>query len=206
MIPEEVENWLLLWQPDQDLTAVFEFDWADVAVLREAITQLLIAHIDTLNQLEIDILEDEQFFRLKMLIASNPDTPHMVLEYLSRHGSQSILERIAENPNTPVDVLSQLAVCTCTEVRAAVAENSHTPADLIRNLSSDDNPDIRYTVAENAGTPVEVLQLLEFDDNPYVSHRAKTTLNRLHCGCVQQTEFRQPGQNGFRGLNARPAY
>lgn len=206
MIPEEVENWLLLWRPEQDVTAIFEFEWTNVAVLREAITTLLVTHMETITQLKMDILNDGQFFKLKMLMASNPDTPHMVLEYLSRHSTQSILERIAENPNTPVEVLSQLAMCECTEVRAAVAENAHTPADLIKRLSSDENPDIRYTIAENAGTPVEVLQFLELDDNPYVSHRARKTLNRLQCGCVKHNEFRQLGQKGFRGSNARPAY
>lgn len=203
MIPEEVGNWLLLWQPEQDLTAIFKFNWADAAVLREAITFLLTTHMDAINGLDIDVLDDVNFLRVKMLIASNPETPNTVLEYLAKRSGPSVLERIAENPNTPTWVLEELAGSDWPEVRAAVAENTHAPTDLIKGLSADENPDIRYTVAENAGTPIEVLQLLEFDENPYVSHRAHTTLARLTGGFVQQADFRQDFR---RGLNARPAF
>jgi hypothetical protein len=203
MIPEEVGNWLLLWQPEQDLTAIFKFDWADTAVLREAVTFLLTTHMDAINGLDIDVLDDVNFLRVKMLIASNPETPNAVLEYLAKRSGPCVLERIAENPNTPASVLEDLAGSDWPNVRSAVAENSHSPADLIKDLSGDENPDIRYTVAENAGTPIEVLQLLELDENPYVSHRAHTTLSRLSGGFVQQGNFRQDSR---RGLNARPAY
>lgn len=203
MIPEEVGDWLLLWRPEQDLTEIFQFEWADAGHLRDAVTFLLTTHMDVIRQNGLDVLANRQFLPLKSLIASNPDSPHVVLEYLAENSCASVLERIAENPNTPAWVLERLADCDCTEVRAAVAENSHTPADLIRGLSHDDNPDIRYTVAENAGTPVEVLQLLELDDNPYVSHRAHQTLSRLQGGWVHRADFRSASS---KGINARPAY
>jgi hypothetical protein len=206
MIPEEVGNWILLWQPEQDLTELFRFSWSDAGHLRDAVTLLLTTHMDAIRPGGLDILADRRFSEVKMLIASNPDTPHMVLEYLAEHSCSSVLERIAENPNTPNWILERLADSDCTEVRAAVAENSHTPAELVKGLSHDDNPDIRFTVAENAGTPIEVLQLLEMDDNPYVSHRAHQTLSRLQGGCIQQGDFRRSQASATKGLNARPAH
>jgi len=92
--------------------------------------------------------------------------------------------RIASDPNTPDVVLRRLAEEGDSAVQALVAENSNTPVDSIWRLAREPNSDIRYSLAENHAIAIEVLNLLADDENPYVAQRANKTLKRVGTSVV----------------------
>jgi hypothetical protein len=134
---------------------------------------------------------------IKWLVATHPDTPPAVLEYLAMSDeSPKLLVRVAENPQTSGTTLTRLAAHENNEVRVAVADNRNTPPQVINELIKDADLDVRYSLAENANLDLAVLQELAKDENGYVAARAKRTLVRANPGCVRKlnTEFRSQDQ------------
>jgi hypothetical protein len=118
--------------------------------------------------------------RLRILLASNPNTPASTLDSMANEDSPVLLERIAENPHASPNTLSKLAYHDNPRVRAAVAENSSLPEPIMWRLASDIHPDVRLRLAESYFLPHSILQVLAEDDNPYVQIRAKRTISRLN--------------------------
>jgi hypothetical protein len=92
------------------------------------------------------------------------------------------LERMATDINTPVVVLERLAKHPNADVRAAVSENENTPLYTVWALSKDADADVRYQLAENHNLPMSLIRSLTSDENPYVACRAQQTYDRLQAG------------------------
>ena len=192
----------------EDLTFIVRFNWKTSNHLKEAIQVLLAARLDavcesngmTSPRKKSEILDDQEFHRIRIMIASNPNTPPAVLNYLTRNAAESdVLERVAENPRSPVELLAVLAENEHARVRAAVAENLHTPEDVLAVLINDADPDVRYRLAENPNVGESLLEKLAADANPYVGHRASATLHRLQSGTIVSATF----GNGVERSNGR---
>ncbi len=125
------------------------------------------------------LLERAESEQVKYLIASNPETPQCVLDYLSKQETLSVTERVAEHPSAHPSTLSALACHKAASVRVAVAENGNSSTETFETLCRDSNADVRYRLAENFNTPEDILKFLADDDNPYVGARAQQTLDRL---------------------------
>jgi signal transduction histidine kinase/ActR/RegA family two-component response regulator len=161
------------------LSFLLNLNWPSITDLRDAVSKLLSEYLNQSSNFGLDLLKEEAFTDIKLLIASNPNVPSHVLSYLAIHGSPKILERIAENPNTTSDTLSALSQHEDACVRLAVAENANTRAKDLETLSNDTNADIRYVLAECPHVPVSILKKLSEDENIYVNNRAQKTLERL---------------------------
>jgi hypothetical protein len=90
------------------------------------------------------------------------------------------LERMATDKNTPVVVLEKLSTHPIAQVRAAVSDNENTPLYTVWALSKDIDADVRYQLAENHNLPQSLIRSLTSDENPYVACRAQDTYERLH--------------------------
>lgn len=179
----------------EDLSFIVRFQWKSSCHLKEAI-KLLISSRKQEGQTQSpepapEILDSGEFRQIRLIIASNPNTPPAVLVYLAAYGPQdpNILERIAENPRTPYCVLEKLARCDFANVRAAVAENVNATTDILTLLAADPEPDVRYRLAENPHLPADFLKGLTEDSNPYVRHRAALTMLRAKGGQVVEGSF-----------------
>jgi hypothetical protein len=163
----------------EDMAFIMGFHWQTSNHLKEAVHILLRSHLSREGcggGNEPRVLEESEFRRIKLAIASNPYTPSSVLVYLARDPDHKIVQRVAENPRTPGFCLHFLGWHPDVEVRLAVAENTSTWNETLQGLIIDANPDVRFRIAENPNTPPAVLEQLKDDANPYVSHRASMTL------------------------------
>ena len=124
-------------------------------------------------------LETADSFRVRYLVAGNPNTPPNVLDFLSREGSARVAQRVAENPRAHAATLERLARHSQPDVRLAVSENPQAPEGALLALTKDSNADIRYCMAENCNMPLAVLEVLCSDENPYVSARAQASLRTI---------------------------
>jgi hypothetical protein len=95
---------------------------------------------------------------------------------LAEHFFYKIRMRVAENPNTPKDVLRQLANDPSHDVRAAVAGNQACEDFVCRRLARDGDVTVRHALAQNVDTPRFVLEELAVDDNGWVRGEALKTL------------------------------
>ena len=175
----------------EDLSFIVSFNWKTSTHLKEAIKVL----IDSRNNVaehtarKSAVLDDSEYNRIRRIIATNPNTPPSVLDYLARNGNKDTQVRVAENPRTPVSALEHLARSDSATVRSAVAENENVSPDILTILGADDDDDVRYQLAENPHLPEELLVALTEDQNPYVADRAEKTLNRIAGGTVIEGAF-----------------
>lgn len=190
----------------EDLSFIVRFNWKTSDHLKEAIQVLLAARLAAAcNDLpsvaehsatgwgcrkRTDLLDEAEFERVRMQIASNPNTPPAVLEYLAKSATPRVLERIAENSRTPIELLEKLARSPLSNVRAAVADNSNTPEEILEVLVRDTDTDVRYRMAENPCMPVGMLAKLVLDENPYISARAAQTMTKIAAGTNGQVLHR----------------
>jgi hypothetical protein len=173
----------------EDLSFIVRFHWKTPDHLKEAIQVLLAARLASAENMPSakpyrrrnEFLDEQEFEQIRIQIASNPNTPTAVLEYLARNASARVLERIAENPHVPMDLLENLATHSDANIRSAVGDNLKTPASVLVKLVADEDADVRYRLAENPAMPAFILELLTQDENPYVVARATTTMTRLSC-------------------------
>ena len=181
----------------EELSFIVRYQWKSPSHLKEAIRMLInsrkLEESAQSNQPAQEPLDPNEFRQIRIIIASNPNTPPAVLVYLAAYGPKdaAILERIAENPRTPYCVLEKLARSEFAGVRAAVAENINATADIIALLLDDSEPDVRYRLAENPHLSAQVLNSLAQDNNPYVRHRAALTMLRASGGHVVEGAFAQ---------------
>lgn len=173
---EELLNW---WEPKSDISYIFRFNWRSLQQLREAVTLFLSARLHSVSERARKAVSETGCNRLKAMIASNPDTPADMLEYLIHVSPIAVLERVAENLNASSQTLWQLAQHECFEVRVAVAENANCPAACLEMLIDDECVDVRFRIAENPSAPIPVLYKALKDENPYVAHRARKTLSKI---------------------------
>jgi hypothetical protein len=173
---EELLHW---WEPKSDVSFIFDYNWRSLQQLREAITLFLSARLYEVSHRAAGAIAEMGCPRLKTMIASNPQTPPEMLEFLSEVSPLSVLIRVAENPNTGKATLSKLASHENADVRAAVADNAGTPESSFRRLVNDESVDVRYRIAENPHAPADSLYTLLKDENPYVNQRARLTLFRI---------------------------
>ena len=170
---EELLNW---WEPKSDISFIFRFNWSSLQQLREAVTIFLSARLHAVAEKARQAVMETGCPRLKSMIASNPDTPDDMLDYLAIVSPSSVLVRIAENKNTAGHTLCRLAYEESAEVRMAVADNANSPESAFERLMIDGSADVRYRVAENPHAPLTVLYRALRDENPYVACRARQTL------------------------------
>lgn len=181
---EELLNW---WEPKADVSFIFNYNWRSLQQLREAITIFLCSRLHKAAQRSTLAISETGCPRLKDMLASNPNTPADLLDFLCNVSSKQTLIRIAENPSTNKDTLTKLCFNEDAEVRAAVADNANAPECCFKRLMNDESADVRYCLAENSHTPATILYSLLRDENPYVNHRARQTLGRILTETIIET-------------------
>lgn len=195
----DCEDLLHWWEPKTDVSFIFNFSWHSLQQLREAITIFLSARLYAVSQRANRAIIETGCPRLKMMIASNPDTPADMLDFLVQVSPVAVIARIAENPNAGRNTLTRLAFHPDPTVRSAVADNPNTPESCFKRLTSDESVDVRFRIAENPQAPVSSLNALLRDENPYVSNRAHQTLARLLTNAfaikVREVEEKEPELN-----------
>jgi len=130
-------------------------------------------------------IENQHTHYVRWLIATHPDSPSAVLDYLSTIDKEELLVRIAENPQAATPTLARLAQSPYASVRIAVSDNPNTPIHVIKMLTHDEGLDVRYALAENPALPASILAELSNDENAYVAVRAKKTMARRNPASVQ---------------------
>jgi hypothetical protein len=93
-------------------------------------------------------------------VASNPQAPVHLLEYLANDLAPEIRQQVVTNVKTPVNILEQLACDRDDKVRASVASCANTPVKLLEPLAQDASGRVRQEVAQNPKTPVSILEQL----------------------------------------------
>lgn len=176
------------WEPKADVAFLFSFNWKTVNQLREAITMFFSARLHSLAYQASKMLTETGSHRTKLLLASNPESPCELLEYLTYIGEADVAIRVAENSSTNSRTLERLSCSSSPAIRRAVADNSNTPETCLLKLARDEDPDVRYCLAENPNLPVSVLYVLIQDENPYVSLRTRKTLSRLLSTAILTSE------------------
>lgn len=173
-------------QPQFDMNEESEFDyylmWEWPAHIEQALRRML--WISLVEAAEGEEHQHTEFIRWQ--IATYPESPAVVLDYLSNINNEKLLIRIAENPNVSAPTLARLAESQYVNVRIAVADNQNTPIHIIKLLTQDEALDVRYSMAENPALPASLLTDLSNDDNVYVSARAKRTMARRNPASVEQ--------------------
>lgn len=132
---------------------------------------------------------------VRWLIATHPDSPSAVLDYLANIDNEQLLVRIAENPQASTPTLARLAESLYSSVRIAVADNANTPIHVVKGLINDSAIDVRYSMAENPALPASLLTELSTDENAYVAVRAARTMARRNPCSVEQFPFRQSNKD-----------
>lgn len=130
---------------------------------------------------------------VRRLVASNPNTPPLVLEDLAHDEDESVRNWVMKHPNTPVAIRHSLSPeagkdeqesdASAQEpseieqppsnqgnevTESAVAGNPSTPAKTLETLAIDDEEDVRIAVAGNPGTPAAILETLARDEEELV--------------------------------------
>jgi hypothetical protein len=176
---DQVENQL---GPDEESEFDFYLMWEWPEHIETALRRML--WISLVETAEGD-LEQKHTNYLRWLIATHPDSPPAVLEYLCNVDCEDLLVRIAENPQTSAPTLSRLALSEYDSVRIAVSDNENTPIHVIKALTKDPSVDLRYNMAENPALPAILLAELSADENVYVAVRAAKTMARRNPASVE---------------------
>jgi len=173
---EELLHW---WEPKGDASFIMKFNWQSLEQLKEAVTVFLSSRIYAMAQRSAIAISENGCPRLQAMLASNPDSPADLLDFLVEVACNSVVVRVAENSSASKDTLSRLAFHEDPEVRSAVADNRNTPESCFKRLAIDESGDVRYRVAENPHAPLASLYTLLRDENAFVSQRARQTLSRI---------------------------
>lgn len=126
---------------------------------------------------ELDRAE-EGLEQLLSLVASNPQTPHTVLEAISKKHSPRLLCQVAANPHTDLNTLEELAGDAHESVRACVADHPKA-ISLMWKLVQDESALVRYVLASNKELPEHIFVALSKDQDFRVARRAKRSLKEL---------------------------
>jgi hypothetical protein len=101
-------------------------------------------------------------------VAANPSTPRTFIRRLAEHWHDSVREAVAGNPFAPEAALNSLADDKKLEVRRNVAGNPSAPDTALQRLAKDTEWEVRRSVAENPSTTLVVLKRLSDDAQPVV--------------------------------------
>lgn len=96
-------------------------------------------------------------YRVRMRVASNPQTPENVLLALAEDEYAQVRTEVARNPITPTDLLDALAQDPGDVVRVAVATNANTPTATLLALAQVDSSSILEGLSGNPSMPPDVL-------------------------------------------------
>lgn len=94
-------------------------------------------------------------------VASNYQTPALLLFLLSQNEDWEIRAAVAKNPSAPPFLLQILSEDNDEDVRAAVAENGGVPVAILENLAGDESAKVLTSVAGNLGAPERILACIE---------------------------------------------
>jgi hypothetical protein len=178
-----------MFEADEQLEFDFYLQWEWPDHIETAMRRLL--WISLVESAEPGFSAHKHTAFIRWQIATFPESPPAVLDFLATLTEADLLVRIAENPQTWPVTLARLARSEHTDVRIAVADNANTPIDVMQLLVSDACPDVRYSMAENPALPARMLQELAADENAYVAHRATRTMARRNPAAVEQFPQRQ---------------
>ena len=169
MDTQELEN-------DELMEFDFYLQWEWPSHIEESLRRMLL--VSLIEACEPDWEPHRHTSLLRWQIATYPESPSEVLDYLANFDEPLLLSRIAENPRTWLATLTRLAKHKSWQVRAAVAENTRLPLDAMKILSNDECPDVCYAMASNPHLPPKLLHQLSTNENPYVAEKAALTLAR----------------------------
>lgn len=178
-----------MFAEQQEFDFYLQFDWPEH--IETALRRML--WIALVEEAEFDGRCHQHTQNLRWLIATHPDSPAEVLEFLAtKIDDEKLLARVAEHKQTAPHTLECLAKHQSGDVRLAVADNPSTPLAVLLELAVSSDPDVRYCMAENPTLPAKMLQQLAADSNAYVAHRAARTMMRRNPAPVQQLPIRPP--------------
>lgn len=186
------------FEADEQLEFDFYLQWEWPAHIETSLRRLLWISLVEVAENANSAHKHTAFIRWQ--IATFPDSPSAVLDFLATLNDEELLIRIAENPQTWPVTLARLARSEYSQVRIAVADNSSTPIDVLKTLATDSCLDVRYSMAENPALPSKMLQQLAGDENAYVSTRAAKTIARRNPASIEQFPQRQQPQQQKRKL------
>lgn len=181
-----------VFEADEQLEFDFYFMWEWPEHIETSLRRLLWISLVEAAEPGSSTTKHTAFIRWQ--IATYPESPAAVLDFLATLDEPALLTRIAENPQTWSVTLARLAQSQHAEVRIAVAEHANTPIDVLNALIADECLDVRYSMAENPALASKMLQQLAVDENAYVGHRATRTLARRNPAAVEQFPQRQQAQ------------
>jgi hypothetical protein len=186
------------FEADEQLEFDFYLQWEWPAHIETSLRRLL--WISLVESAEAEDTTHKHTAYIRWQIATYPESPSAVLDFLATVNDKELLIRIAENPQTWPVTLARLAHSEYSEVKTAVGENANSPIDVLKLLAADTSPDVRYSMAENPALPLRMLQQLAADDNAYVSHRATRTIARRNPAAVERLPLRQQQEQQQRKL------
>ena len=99
--------------------------------------------VETLN-----ILAENENYKVRCTVAENKDTPKEALAVLARDEDYWVRCTVAGNINTPVELLSVLAKDKFWKVRLGVVGNKNAPIEALEALSIDNNKLVSETAEE----------------------------------------------------------
>ena len=94
---------------------------------------------------------------VRMLLASNSESPASVLTVLSEDGNATVRAKVARNLSTPPELLAAMAQDPDEGVQMDVAANPNTPLAILDAFAQVDSSNIREGLSRNPNTPPEVL-------------------------------------------------
>lgn len=129
----------------------------------------------------IQMLSEDENYRVRCSVAENPNTPFKILKGLANEKtvdedtlySEYVLSHLARNPSIPTSMRKEIIEGLMNDdlspwIRISVAWNRLAPIDVLRSLAKDKWADVRSAVARNPVTPIEVLTLLADDGHSSV--------------------------------------
>jgi hypothetical protein len=114
-----------------------------------------------------DSLPDD-FDRLFVCIARNPNTTESLLLDLSEYGS-SISYAIAENPNAPIDLLEKFSDRNNPHVWKALVKNPNTSAAILEKVAGWDSEEVRQALRAHPNVSKEAIAIADFMEGIWIS-------------------------------------
>ena len=110
---------------------------------------------------------------VRFLVAGNPGASPEILNRLASDDSRGVRQNVANNPNAPADVLIRLAEDPFEEVQWRLAMNPSCPASVLELLAARGGSKMKLTIVNHPNLPLQVLKELTEDDDPHVAHTAR---------------------------------
>jgi hypothetical protein len=108
-------------------------------------------------------------------VANNPNLPTKLLELFALNDEEYLRSTAARNPKTPPDLLKKLSHDKA--LGADIAANPEAPVSLLRKLATHKDTRVRMSLAKNISSPASVLKRLAQDKDKSVRMCAAHNLN-----------------------------